>query len=103
MVELVGRDAGTAVGDGDLEPAIAGACRDRYAIAWVGVDDGVADEVAEDLGDPGGVGLEPPLDRLEVKVALAEQGKVTAEVFEEVARARSCVAESADRPRRLRA
>ena len=62
-----------------------GACRDRYAIAWVGVDEGVADKVAEDLGDPVGVGLERPVDGLEVEVALAEQGKVTAEVFEEVA------------------
>ena len=85
MLELFGRDAGAAVGDGDLEPAVAGACCDRYAMAWVGVDEGVADELPEDLGDPVGVGLECPVDGLEVEVALAEQGKVTAEVFEEVA------------------
>ena len=50
----------------------------------LGVGDGVAHQVAQHLGEPVRVGLEHPVDRLDVEVALAEQRQVAAHVLEEV-------------------
>lgn len=46
---------------------------------------GVADEVAQHLGEPVGIGVEGSVCGLERKVALAEQRKVAAEGFKQVA------------------
>jgi len=49
------------------------------------VGGGVADEVAQHLGEPVGIGVEGSVCGLERKVALAEQRKVAAEGFKQVA------------------
>ena len=63
---------------------VVGPREDRDPIAALGVGDGVADEVAEHLGEPVGVGLERAVDGMESKVAVAEQREVAPEVLEEV-------------------
>ncbi len=66
------------------DPVATGERGDVDAVARVGVGDRVADEVAQDLREPVGVGLEHAANRRDVEVALAEQWKVAAQVLEEV-------------------
>ncbi len=60
------------------------ACHDGDAVAGCGVHDGVADEVAQHLGQPVGVGVEHAIDGLHVEVAIAEERQVAAQVLEVV-------------------
>jgi hypothetical protein len=71
-VELVGRDSGSGVADRDVKLTVVAVREDRDPIAALGVGNGVADEVAEHLGEAVGIGLERAVDRIESKVAVAE-------------------------------
>ena len=57
-VEVVGRDPDPGVGDLDAEPSIGFPQPDRHASAARRVSNGVADQVAEELLQAGGIALD---------------------------------------------
>ena len=84
-LELVGGDARTGVGDRDRQPAaVFGASRDADRVARLGVGYRVADEVAQNLGQPVGVGVQRAGDRLELEVSFAVEREIAAEILEVV-------------------
>jgi hypothetical protein len=84
QLKLIGRDPGAGVSDLDLELAVAGVGTHQDLVVGVGVRHGVANEVPEHLSEAVGVALKGSSHRLEPELALAEQGEVAPDVFEEL-------------------
>ena len=67
-----------------ISMAVARARGEHDSISGLGVRDGVAHQVAQNLCQPVGVGVERPAYGLQLEIPLAEQRQVTADVLEEV-------------------
>ena len=74
LFEFVGWDPGAGVADGDFKGAVMRSGQDRYPVPAVRVGHRIADEVAKDLREPGGIRPESAVNGLELEIALAEQG-----------------------------
>ena len=75
-LELGRGNTGSGVADGDLEPVAAGARAHLDAVLRLGVGDGVANQVAQHLRQPVGIGDQRPPDPIDPEVAFAKQRQI---------------------------
>ncbi len=64
LLELIGRDPGAAVADLDLQTTVLGTRGDLHPVTRTGVRDGVANQVAQHLGQPVRIAMQRARDRL---------------------------------------